>query len=457
MASEVENKIDQLSVEDQVNEILKYQSVSDEDIEKLSKYYDVNKHDVHDTSKRKDRKQRNVYTENGEEVVKDLEDHKVNRVAVSEPKKIVDMAVSFAAGNPLNVEYIGDNTEQIKAIQTVLHNNKELPLNRRMCRALFAFREVAEIWYRDFEDYTDVRCHLVSPMFGDKLYPNIDRFGKMQGFGYSNTFKEGEDEIEELTYYTKEFITRYRKINDKWGIYDQKRNVEEKITVVYTNQGKADYEDVISSIDRRNLAISNLGDSVDDSAYPSKVFKGQTEGVMHVPGEGSQYKVDVDGDVKIVESQQATSLIQLDLDTNKNIIYTQTETADLSLENLKGLGNGLSGETLKRMLTGSILKVQNKREYLDEHYQRRYNIINHMVCYNKAWNPKALIISCEVVPYVPEDEDAELDRLRKMIGLMPIQYILKQFKERIDSSIDEEEILGWIEKEKKEDVGGSWI
>lgn len=440
-----------LSIETQIEFIKSYQSVSDDDVKMLSEAYNVEEHQIFNRPKR-------IPTiteknEHGEVVTKDGIPRDVTKIGIPLVDEIVEKAVSFACGNPLNVEYEGGSEAHIEAIRQVVHANKEMSLNRRMCRALFAFREVAEIWYIDEDG--DIRVHLVSPMFGDVLYPIIDRRRKMVGFSYSNTFTENKEEIEELVYYTKEETIVYQSRNGKWEIVEGKENPYQKITVVYTSQGKADYEKVLPSVYRLETATSNLGDSVDDTAYPDKVIIGQILGITSKPGESNQYEIDGDGDVKYVESEQGTDLIRLDLETNESIVRKQTQTPDISLDSLKGMGNGLSGETLRRMLTDPLLKVQNKKEYLDEHYQRRYNVINAMVSFTKGFDAKSLNIYCEVIPYLPEDRDSEIDFIRKMIGLMPIKYIIKQFKERIDSSIDEEDIMSWILEEKKFEYGGS--
>ena len=109
-----------LNVEETVKYIKKFQSVSDKDIELLNKYYDVRKHDVFDTNVREDRKQKSISYKNGELVEKNEKPFKVNRAGIPIPNKVVKMAVSFAAGNPVNVEYEGGTEEQIKAIKKVL-------------------------------------------------------------------------------------------------------------------------------------------------------------------------------------------------------------------------------------------------------------------------------------------------------------------------------------------------
>lgn len=445
-----------LSVKDQIELIKSFQKVSDEDIETLFKAYNVEEHEIFS---RPPRIPTVTYkNDNGEIVTKDGDPRVLTKIGIPLAEEIVEKAVSFACGNPLDVTFEGGTEALIKEIEQVAHNNKEMSLNRRMCRALFAFREVAEIWYYEEDPETgkgEIRVHLVSPMFADRLYPEIDRRRKMQSFAYSNTFIEDGEEIEELVHYTKEKTVIYRGRSGKWEEYEVKANDFKKITVVYSHQGKADYEKVLSSIYRREKAMSNLGDSVDDTAYPDKVFKGNILGISSKPGESNQYEVDGEGDVKFIESEQGTDLIRLDLEENEAIARRQTQTPDISIDSLKGLGSGLSGEVLRRLLTDAILKVQNKKEYLDEHYQRRYNIIYRMVSHLKGHDSEKLNIYCEVVPYVPKDEETELDRLRKMIDIMPQRYIIKQFKERIDSSIDEEEIMQWIRDEKDFEYGGS--
>lgn len=444
------------SIDELIKLIKSHQSLSDDDYKMLQKHLDPKQHEVNNKSVRPDRELKEVYEdeETGQEKTRTSGFYKVNRITHDRIKYIVNKAVAFACGNPLEVSYSGKNVDAVREeIEEVMTANKESSLNRRFCRALFTFREAAEIWY--LEEDGNIRCHIVSPMYGDTLYPIIDRRRKMQGFAYSNKFMQDGVEIEELAFYTRESTRVFQCVGGNWKETKESiTNIWEKIPVCYTNQEEADFEGVLPSIYRLERSSSNLADSVDDNAFPDKLFKGDFKGQIETPGKGGKYTADGEADIKVVESAQGSNLIELDIDENKNIVNSLSQTPDLSLENLKGLGIQ-SGAAMDRLFIDARLKVEDKREYLDEHYTRRYNIVKTMVCKKRGIDPDSIQIEVNVIPYVPTDYYAEIEKILALRSFMPQRYVIGEFKKRIDPSIDVDEIMQWIEEEKKFEFGGS--
>lgn len=448
---EKEKTIDEL-----IKLIKSHQSLSDEDYQELQKHLDPKQHEVNNKTTRPDRELKEVYEDEstGEDKVRTKGAHKVNRITQDRIKYIVNKAVAFACGNPLEVNYSGNNVDSIRdEMEEVMTANKESSLNRRFCRSLFTFREAAEIWY--LEEDGNIRCHIVSPMYGDTLYPIVDRRRKMQGFAYSNKFTQDDVEIEELVFYNRESTRVFQCIGGKWSEVDKPiPNIWGKIPVCYTNQEEADFEGVMPSIYRLERSASNLADSVDDNAFPDKLFKGNFAGQIETPGQGGKYQADGEADIKVVESAQGSNLIELDINENKSIVNSLSQTPDLSLENLKGLGIQ-SGAAMDRLFIDARLKVEDKREYLDEHYTRRYNIVKAMVCKKRGIDPDSIQIEVSVIPYIPSDYYAEIEKILALRSIMPQRYVIEEFKKRIDPSIDVDEIMQWIEEEKKFEFGGS--
>ena len=149
-------------------------------------------------------------------------------------------------------------------------------------------------------------------------------------------------------------------------------------------------------------------------------------------------------------------MIELDINENKSIVNSLSQTPDLSLENLKGLGIQ-SGAAMDRLFMDARLKVEDKREYLDEHYTRRYNIVKAMVCKKRGVSPDSIQIEVSVIPYIPSDYYAEIEKILALRSFMPQRYVIGEFKKRLDPSIDIDEIMQWIEEEKKFEYGGSLI
>lgn len=440
-----------------VEQIKARRSLSQEDFDKLLKCLELNKHDVNNKNIFQDYelKERYQNKDTGDLESKFAGMHYVTRLPNPVARLIINSAVSHVTGNPLDVSYSEGHDKLVEEIESVMITNKQQSLNAKVCRAMFAFREVAEIWYLDEED-KKIRCHIASPLYGDTLYPEIDRLGRMQSFAYSNTFTNEEgDEVEELVHYTAKETTVYQKTNKDWEIIGEPiPNIWGKIPVVYHNQDKADFEDVIPYIYRLGQSNSDLSESVRNTAYPDKILTGDFMGVTQTPGRGGLYQTNGDADIKIAESVQGSNLIELEGKTLEEAIYTYTQTPNLSQSNVLKIGN-LSGEAIKRLYTPAILKVQTKREYLDPYFIRRYNVVKTMVAWDLNMNADDLTIEVKVVPYYPKDIDADIDRLIKMSAFMPKRYIVEEFKRLINPSIDVDEVMEWFKEDQDFDFGGS--
>ncbi|WP_101690719.1 phage portal protein [Dysgonomonas massiliensis] len=449
---------------DKIIEFIKSnQQVSDEKIAEYKKAYDVKEHEVFN---RPDRTITEVFiNDKGIKEYRVGATYEANKIGDPLANEIVEKAVSFTAGNKPHITYNTTNKQKEEKLKAILEDNKELSLNVEAYESLYAFSEVAEIWYYD-EEKSNIRVHLVSPMFGYKLYPIIDRKRKMTGFAYSIAYKENDKEVEELVYYTDQATRIFENRGEGWvelkpnsidGSKESLLNVYGKITVVYTNQGKSDYEDVIQSIYRRETTVSNAGESTDRSAFPHLLIEGELNGISTVPGQNSTYELGVGGKISYVESDQTTSLLEFDVEQNEEIIRKRTQTPDISLESLKGLGN-ISGEMLERLLVEPTLKARRKiTKYLIKHHQRRMNVLNAMVSYHNNWKVDDITFSVEIEPYVPKDIDAKLDRIIKIAVIMPKRYVLEQYKKEIDPSIDIDAIMGFFSDEAVGDLAEPYI
>ena len=104
------------------------------------------------------------------------------------------------------------------------------------------------------------------------------------------------------------------------------------------------------------------------------------------------------------------------------MIYTITQTPDISFESLKGIG-AISGIALKLLFMDAHLKVADHQEVLDEYMQRRLNIIK---AYIGKFNAKLgsaaedLFVEPEIVPYMIVDEAAEIKIWQDANGGNPV-------------------------------------
>lgn len=147
-----------------------------------------------------------------------------------------------------------------------------------------------------------------------------------------------------------------------------------------------------------------------------------------------------------------------------NIIFSFTQTPDISFENMKTLGNNTSGAAIRLMFTDPFIKVGNKTELYGEMFTRRSNIVANGICnagiYVKGIDASvAENIDFEPVfePYVPKN-DVELLQLitqsnggkpstsqRRSIELNPLNddadSVEKEMKEEQESEITQQAAL----------------
>jgi hypothetical protein len=118
--------------------------------------------------------------------------------------------------------------------------------------------------------------------------------------------------------------------------------------------------------------------------------------------------------MKYVSWNNAPEAVKLEIETLLRMIYTLTQTPDISFDSVKGLG-AISGVALKLLFMDAHLKVQDKREIFDEYLQRRVNLIK---AYIGKFNA-SLENDCETMEIEPEIKPymltGEMDEINKWI------------------------------------------
>ena len=125
------------------------------------------------------------------------------------------------------------------------------------------------------------------------------------------------------------------------------------------------------------------------------------------------------------------------------MIYTITQTPDISFDTVKGLG-AISGVALQLLFMDAHLKVQDKNEIFSEYLQRRINVLKaYLTEANINWRSAAskLIVEPEITPYIIEDELSKINILQAANGQ-------KQIASR-KSTIQR---LGWADNADEEEA-----
>jgi len=434
----------------------------------LKKQYNVAEHDIFDTTKRPDKliKNEDGQTERTE---------KVNRIGLAIQKRVIKSAVSFAFGNPVNLQCQPKNElekQVISVIKRILKSNKINSFNRKIAKDLFRSTEVAEIWFtvpisESHEDYGfatkfKLRTLQVSPWKGDELFPKFDETGNMICFSRGYKRIEGSDTIEYFDVYTDEEVVQYKKTKEDWLKSEPKTNTIGKIPVVYATDEQADWEDVQKAIERLEILLSNYSDTNDYFASPIIFIEGEITGFAKKGETGKIIQGEVGSKAQYLSWQHAPESVKLEIETLFKIIYSLTQTPDISFENVKDL-NQISGVALEMLFMDAHLKVQEKREIFDEYLERRLNIIKAFVGKLNTQLAKAIStieIESEIVPYIINDISTLIANLVEANGGKPI-LSQKTSVDRLGLVADSEEEFKQIQEEEKaalvEQIGTSVV
>lgn len=362
---------------------------------------------------------------------------KVARIALAIQKLIIKRAVSFCFGNPVAYNASPENTNQeliMKALNRILYDVKSNSLNRKVGRAIFGFKECAELWYPvaketntyGFNSKFKLRCALFSPMFGDTLYPYFDETGDMTAFSrsFSRRSDDGKSSVDYFETYTD--TEHWLWLNGANG-YDVVESYPReiaigKIPVVYGHQEQFETEDVDALIDRLEVLLSNFADTNDYHASPKIFIKGELKGFSKKGESGAIIEGEDGSDAKYLSWANAPESVKLEIETLLRMIYTLTQTPDISFDSVKGLG-AISGIALKLLFMDAHLKVQDKKEIFDEYLQRRVNVIK---AYIGKFNTdlesdsEMLEVEPEITPYMLTNEIDELNYWLTANGNKPV-------------------------------------
>ena len=427
------------------------------DVAELKKQYNVADHKIFDPTLRPDKIIKNDDESKTERV------EKVNRIGLAIQKRIVKSAVSFSFGNPVNLQcQPNDDAEKkvLSALKRILYDNKIDSFNRKVGKDLFRATEVAEIWFatpttESHDDYgfttkVKVRTLKVSPWSGDELFPKFDETGNMICFSRGYQRIEGTETIEHFDVYTDEEVVQYKKEKGGWLLPVTFPNMIGKIPVAYAIDEQADWEDVQKAIERLEILLSNYSDTNDYFASPIIFIQGDITGFAKKGETGKIIQGELNSTAQYLSWQHAPESVKLEIETLFKIIYSLTQTPDISFENVKDL-NQISGVALEMLFMDAHLKVQEKREVLDEYLQRRLNIVKAFIgklSSSLANASNSIEIKAEIVPYIINDLSTLIENLVNANGGKSI-LSQKTSVDRLGIVANSEEEYKQIQEEEK--------
>lgn len=373
----------------------------------------------------------------------------VNRLALPLQQTIVNKAVSFAFGNPVKLNATPGNADQeliLTGVSRLGHECKLVSFNKKIERERCRSTEAAEVWYMldadqnevlGFQTNKKVRVSAFAPFRGDELYPFFDITGDLVAF--ARQFVRVDISDKETTYFEVYTDTIYRRYVQKGGQWEQDGEDNEhgigKIPVVYGTQEVVEWAYVQISIERLEYLLSKFAETNDYHASPKIFVTGEIKGFAQKGESGAILEGDVGSKAEYLSWDHAPESVKLEIDTLIRFIYSQTQTPDISFESVKGI-NSISGVALKMLFLDAHLKVEEKREILDEYLQRRVNIQKRIIgiLSGKTAAAEQLQIEPEIVPYFIDDDATTINNLMTATGGRPIMSQKTAIKR-----------LGWVE------------
>lgn len=435
---------------DYIQKLKSHRCIELPDVEASNKALDPKLHDINDPILRPDKKVKIDASESMEEsesakkVIDTGEDNgvyrteKVARVAVALQKLIIKRAVSFCFGNPVDYTATPESENQeivMKAFNRIMRDVKEKSLNRKIARSIFSYKECAEYWCQvekaklhktfGFPTKFKLRCTVFSPKNGDSLYPYFDETGDMVAF--SRAFSREDGDKNRFDYFETWTDEEHWLWIDGANGYETvegfpKKVAIGKIPIVFGNQDQIETADVDKLIDRLEKLLSNFADTNDYHASPKIFTTGQINGWAKKGESGAVIEGEEGATMQYVSWAQAPESVKLEIETLLKLIYTITQTPDISFDSVKGLG-AISGLALKLLFMDAHLKVQDKREIFDDYLQRRANIVKAYIgMFNTKLEADAdeLDIEPEIIPYMLTSEIDELNYWLTANGNKPV-------------------------------------
>lgn len=307
---------------------------------------------------------------------------KAIRIPISFNKKIVRTSVAFEFGNPvvLKPSEVNELTEAVEDVwkecrlDSKLQKIKEYQRSETQSALVFQVKKIAGTENK-------IKCKVLNYKSGS-FWPVFDEFGDMVLFVWSFKTKINGKDVENLWAFDETIIYKYKKTNS-WVLESRDSHSFSKIPVIYFSQSQPEYDDVKELIDRYETSVSKLGASNNYSGSPLLFTKGEVQGMPDRDSDGKMLNAplgyDEDdkpmyGDAKFLTHDNAPKSVELEQKTLENLIYSLSDTPNLSFNNLKGIGN-VSGVALELMFLGSILKAKMNEGDNRTDIQRIINVI----------------------------------------------------------------------------------
>ena len=386
--------------------------------------------------------------------LKDKENgEKSARISIGLEKLLANRINQFTFAIPVKRQYnIPSNDAQsaiITAIENIYNTAHIDSMNYKRGIAYYAACEVFTIWYTVKRENTiygfpckyKLKCKTYSPMDGVHLYPIIDELDDMVAMSFEYDKQVSETEVVTIfeTFTSdRHFIWKKNNQGNTWEettaqvmddgtIESGEEIIINKIPGVYLWRPAPVYAGLGNIRHELEYNLSRNSNVIAYNAAPIVKVKGGIVG-KEKKGESNRiWRVESDGDISYVSWNQSQEAVNNQTSTLLKLYWMLSQIPDISFDNMKGLGN-IGYDARQTLLTDARLKINEESGAWKECFEREFNVIKAFLKQmNNAWANELDNITCEhiITPYVPQDENYDINIRMKANGGMPVESQLE--------------------------------
>lgn len=372
------------------------------------------------------------------DLVKDDGVERVTRITLSFQRLAAKRMSELLSGIPVKRIYKPEDEKQQQVatyLEKIFDRNRINSVNTDRTNALFAGCEIFTLWYAveqnnnlyGFASPLKLRCRTFSPMLGDELYPLFDEYGDMIAMSIGYTRKVGRKNAQYFDTYTDDRHIKWSNESGEWLAVEDEKTTVGKIPGIYTFRPTPIWEDTSRNVYEMEWTLSRNGNYIRENSKPKfivcadeiiqygdeKSGNKEFKSVMQYPtGARAEY----------VTWSQAIESLKFQIDTLRNLFFTQLQLPDWSYEKMSQ--QALSGESRKQMFIDAELKVQDESGRWLEFFDREINVVKAFLklMLGQAWHEAidALPVETVITPYRITDRKEEVETLMTANGNKPI-------------------------------------
>lgn len=402
--------------------------------EELEKDYDPKKHEIitNPALRPKDKRKKNGVLDRAARIL-----YPAERIVT---RRMNQMCFTI----PVERKYETGDDETLKeianAIESIYDKVRINGVNKNRMRAYFGACEMCTVWYAVEEENEDYgfkskykfKCRSYSPMptkmskiSQAKLWPVFDEYDDMVAMCIEYSITKKGQKTYYFDCYTKDRFLCY---SSKNGLYSDAEVEIRPITIgkipaVYLWRPAAIYDEVANNRSDIELTLSRTSDVIRKNSAPIIKVAGELIGNNPDGGEAREvYQLKQGGDVGLVSPAVSHDAIKYYISQLKENIEEDTQMPNLSMTNVKGLGN-IGADARKTLLADAHMKVGEEKDDIIWAFDRECNIIKAFLGEAKNdWKDgiKRLKVTHHIVPFVQNDRASRISELTEATGGKPV-------------------------------------